>query len=90
MEQNPELKLSDVGHTDAPENADYNMDLLWQRTESVVEFLISGWFSDNPVIGITKRFLNPWFPQITFHQLHRVVYPFQVNDPELVGNQILP
>ncbi|GEM_PF-2696105 len=38
LEQNPELKLGHVGHTDATENVDYNMALSWQRAESVVDF----------------------------------------------------
>lgn len=41
LEQNPELKLGVVGHTDATGNVDYNMDLSQQRAESVVEFLTS-------------------------------------------------
>ncbi len=41
LEQNPELKLRVVGHTDAVGNLEYNMDLSQRRAEAVVEFLTS-------------------------------------------------
>ncbi len=41
LEQNPELKLGVVGHTDATGEVQYNMDLSKQRAKAVVEFLSS-------------------------------------------------
>jgi len=41
LEQNPDLKLRVVGHTDAVGNLEYNMDLSQRRAEAVVEFLTS-------------------------------------------------
>lgn len=41
LEQNPDLKLRVVGHTDAVGNPEYNMDLSQRRAEAVVEYLTS-------------------------------------------------
>ncbi len=60
LEQNPELKLGVVGHTDATGDIDYNMDLSQQRAASVVDFLTSehGVSEDR----LTPRGLGPWAP----------------------------
>lgn len=53
LEQNPELKLGVVGHTDATGEVQYNMDLSKQRAEAVVELLSSEH-------GVSADRLNPY------------------------------
>ncbi|MEA2005910.1 MAG: DUF4892 domain-containing protein [Acidobacteriota bacterium] len=53
LQQNPELKLYVVGHTDNIGKLDYNMDLSKRRAESVVKALVENY-------GIKKERLKPF------------------------------
>ena len=53
LEQNQDLKLRVVGHTDAVGDLEYNMDLSQRRAEAVVEFLTSGH-------GVSEDRLTPY------------------------------
>ncbi|MGM0498145.1 MAG: OmpA family protein [Bacteroidota bacterium] len=60
MEQNPELQLGVVGHTDAIGSEKHNMNLSKQRADAVVKFLTS----EHGISGdrLEPRGLGPWSP----------------------------
>ncbi|MBS3771420.1 MAG: OmpA family protein [Bacteroidales bacterium] len=60
LEEDPELNLGVVGHTDATGSEEHNMDLSKRRAEAVVEYLTS----EHSISAdrLTPRGLGPWAP----------------------------
>ncbi len=60
LEQEPELNLGVVGHTDASGSEEHNMDLSKRRADAVIEFLTS----EQNISGdrLKPRGLGPWAP----------------------------
>lgn len=60
LEQQSDLELGVVGHTDATGAVDYNMDLSTRRAEAVVDYLVSNHGIDPG--RLTAKGLGPWSP----------------------------
>ncbi|MFO8236194.1 MAG: OmpA family protein [Bacteroidales bacterium] len=60
LEQNPDLCLGVIGHTDATGKEDYNMNLSKQRAEAVAEILVSEYSISKE--RLKPRGLGPWAP----------------------------
>jgi len=60
LEQNPDLNLGVVGHTDATGEVDFNMDLSTRRAEAVVDYLVSEHGVDSGRLATSG--LGPWAP----------------------------
>ena len=60
LENEPDLSLGIVGHTDATGNIDHNMDLSQKRADAVVEYLVSQ--HDIPEDKLTSQGVGPWAP----------------------------